>query len=278
MKKVTKINYKTTEVFYPSISDMMQDIKKLDNNNLCGAWALKMRGNYYTYGFNYFPNYEEAEAALIGGKWETGIAELNNAFTLENKNFEDRKRQKMFYDVVGYQASVPRYLQGLPTNMVNSRPVQKQEKVITIVKHIGYICDVTANQIIENSAKALTVLSQLEKRGVRCNLDVYSPAETSKGVGITRVRIKTASERLSIGKLAFPLANPDMLRRFVFLTRAANCQQNVWDIFDYSSGSTIYDISQNKKNLEAVGIQNCIFLNNFINSPETELRRNGVIK
>ena len=184
----------------------------------------------------------------------------------------------MFYDVVGYQASVPRYLQGLPTNMINNRPVQKQEKVITIIKHIGYLSDVTTAQIVENSAKALTVLSQLEKRGIRCNLDIYSPAETLKGIGIIRIRIKTASERLSIGKLAFPLANPDMLRRFVFLVRAANCQQNVWGIFNFSSGSTIYDISQNKKNLEAVGIQNCIFLNNFIDSPEQELRRNGMIK
>lgn len=284
MKKITKIEEDVTEIFYPSISDVMQDIKKLkdDGSQLYRATYRRETCSSNLYRFHYFDTYEEAEAALIGGKWETGIAQLNDAFTLENKNFEDRKRQKMFYDVVGYQASVPRYLQGLPTNMVNSRPIPKQEKVFTIVKHIGYLANVTTAEIIDNSAKALAILNQLEKRGIRCNLDVYSPVIDlyGYGKGVIRIRLKNANERLTIGKLAFPLANPDMLRRFIFGLRKMNAQSGAWEIFekDYGAGRTIEDVAENKRYLDAVGIKNCIFLNNHIESPETELRRNGLIK
>jgi len=279
MKKVTKISEKATEVFYPSLSDALQDINKYkdrtDDSHIRDM--LDKAKGYST--FYYFDTFSEAENALLKGDWELGKMALNNKFILENKNFEDRKKQKAFYDVVGFQASVPRYLQGLPTNMVNSRPVQKQEKTITIVKHIGYIGDVTAAEIIENSAKALTILNQIEKMGIRCNLDIYSPASDPVygNYGNIRIRIKNATERLAIGQLAFPLANPDMLRRFIFGLRGANRLEGVWDIFRYISRSE-YDIPTNKKFLEAVGIKNCIFLNNFIDSPEAELRRNGLIK
>lgn len=280
MKKITKISEKATEVFYPSISDAMREINKYKDRTDDGHIRdmLDKAKGYST--FYYFDTFPEAESALLKGDWELGKMALNNKFILENKNFEDRKRQKAFYDVVGFQASVPRYLQGLPTNMVNSHPVQKQEKTITIVKHIGYIGDVTAAEIIENSAKALTILNQIEKMGIRCNLDIYSPAsdpDVYGNYGNIRIRIKNATERLAIGQLAFPLANSDMLRRFIFGLRGANRLEGVWDIFRHYSRSE-YSVTTNKKFLEAVGIKNCIFLNNFIDSPEQELRRNGLIK
>lgn len=277
MKKITKISEKVTEVFYPSLSDVMQDVNKYkDRTDDAHIRDMLDKAKGYS-TFYYFDTFPEAESALLKGDWELGKMALNKSFVLENKNFEDRKRQKVFYDVVGFQASVPRYLQGLPTNMVNSRSVQKQEKTITIVKHIGYRAGVTVAEIIDNSAKALTILNQIEKMGIRCNLDIYSPASDDGQYGNIRIRIKNANERLTVGQLVFPLANPDMLRRFIFGLRGANRLEGVWDIFRYYSASE-YDIETNRKFLEAAGIKNCIFLNNFIDSPEQELRRNGLIK
>ena len=280
-KKVTAINNDTTEIFYPSIADVLRDIESAKKHK--NVFERSVFGAVAVGRFNYFDTFEEAEKAFKAGSWSTGIEKLNIAFGAEAKSLEDRKRQKMFYDVVGYQASVPRYLQGLPQNMINSKPVQKKERIITIVKHIGYLADVTADEIIQNSAKALAILNKIEQMGIRCNLDIYSPAEKN-GTGIIRIRIKNANERLSVGKLAFPLANPDMLRRYIFALRQENVRNGTWDKFNlcYGFGSgvgkTVYDVSTNKKNLKAVGVENCIFLNNFIKNPEEELRRNNLIK
>lgn len=277
MKKITMINNDTTEIFYPSITDVLKDIESAKKHK--NIFERSVFGSVAVGRFNCFGTFNEAEKALTAGTWQTGIEKLNVTFNAEVKSLEERKRQKMFYDVVGYQASVPRYLQGLPQNMINSKPVQKQERIITIVKHIGYLADVTADEIIQNSAKALAILNKIEQMGIRCNLDIYSPAERN-GTGIIRIRIKNANERLSVGKLAFPLANPDMLRRYIFALRQENVYNGIWDKFNlyYDIGKTIYNIETNKKNLKAVGVENCIFLNNFIKSPEEELRRNNLIK
>lgn len=277
MKKVTVIDEKATEVFYPSIADVLKEVDFVKQHREIN-WCRDIFGHGKR--FHYFNSFEEAEQAFKTGSWSTGIEKLNVAFGAEVKNLEERKRQKMFYDVVGYQASVPRYLQGLPQNMINSKPVQKKEKIITIVKHIGYLADITADEIIRNSAKALAILNKIEQMGIRCNLDIYSPAHKI-GTGIIRIRIKNANERLSIGKLAFPLANPDMLRRYIFALRQYNVYDKTWKKFELSQrsiGATEYDIEKNKEYLKAVKIDNCIFLNNFIDSPEAELRRNNLIK
>jgi hypothetical protein len=277
MKKVTVIDDKVTEIFYPSIVDVFKEIDFVKNHREIN-WCRDIFGCRRK--FHYFNNFDEAEQAFKAGSWNTGIEKLNAAFGAEVKNLEERKRQKMFYDIVGYQASVPRYLQGLPQNMINSKSIQKKEKVVTIVKHIGYLADVTADEIIKNSAKALAILNKIEQMGVRCNLDVYSPA-SENGTGIIRIRIKNANERLSIGKLAFPLANPDMLRRYVFALRQYNVYDETWNKFglgQWSIGASEYDIKKNREYLKAVKIDNCIFLNNFIDSPEAELRRNNLIK
>lgn len=277
MKKVTVIDDKATEIFYPSIADVLKEVGFVKNHR-----EINWCSNIFRYdkNFHYFSTFEEAEQAFTTGSWQTGIEKLNIAFSAEVKNLEEHKRQKMFYDVVGYQASVPRYLQGLPQNMINSKPIQKKEKIITIVKHIGYLADVTSDEIIRNSAKALAILNKIEQTGIRCNLDVYSPAREI-GTGIIRIRIKNANERLSIGKLAFPLANPDMLRRYIFALRQYNVYDETWKKFElsqWSIGASEYSVEKNKEYLKAVGIKNCIFLNNLIDSPETELKRNNLIK
>lgn len=277
MKKITVIDEDTTEIFYPSVADVLRDMESAKKHK--NIFERSVFGSVAVGRFNYFGKFEEAEKALTAGTWSTGIEKLNVAFGAEAKNLEERKRQKMFYDIVGYQASVPRYLQGLPQNMINSKPVQKKERIITIVKHVGYLADVTADEIISNSAKALAILNKVEQMGIRCNLDIYSPAKRN-GTGIIRIRIKNANERLSVGKLAFPLANPDMLRRCIFALRQENVYNGTWDKFRlyYGVGKTVYNIETNKKNLKAVGVENCIFLNNFIKTPGEELRRNNLIK
>ena len=148
-----------------------------------------------------------------------GDVELTKQLTdkLHNININKNKNTvKQNFDIVGFQASVPRYLQGIPTNMINNKIVQKQTKIITIYKSISYPGIFTTNKIIENSLKALQIVQQLEAQGYRVNLNVLIGTHTSNQNIIAVVRIKSANERMAISKMAFCLAHPSMLRRLYF--------------------------------------------------------------
>ena len=157
-------------------------------------------------------DYAEAEDLLLHG-WEHGVREIKNK--VEAKETGMSLKQKSVYDVVGFQASVPRYLQGIPTNMVNKTNIKQKNKVITINKNATYSWSVSANTIIEESVKVLQLINRLEKQGYRVNLNViYATCKTN--TCITKVRIKSSSQRLNIKQVAFPLCHPSMFRRIIF--------------------------------------------------------------
>ena len=162
-------------------------------------------------------SYEDAQNRLKHG--DKALAEkLTGTLKLE-KHAENMMVQKPTYGVAGYQASVPRYLQGIPTSMVTKKAVVQKQKVITITKNIGYTAIFSGQQIIDESIKAVKLINTIEAHGIRCNLYVTSIAkEGSTAIGF-RIKVKSANERTHMSKLAFPLANPSMLRRFAFRYR-----------------------------------------------------------
>jgi hypothetical protein len=174
------------------------------------------------------------------------------------------KRSK--FDVVGGNCSVPRYLQGIPTAMINKKSVMQKQKVITIVKHIGYLGNVSADKIMENSIKALQIVKKLEAQGYRVNLDVMSPAISANETAVCRVRIKSANERLNVSKVAFPMVHPDMLRRMVFRFREV-CPELKSRTWIGSMGSTIYDRAKVKSFLK----EGEYYLHNFIGDIDLEI-------
>lgn len=166
-------------------------------------------------GSKYFTGtdtFDEAMDLFING-WHTEAKLLNeklNAITMDSKT-----RDVMTYDVVGFQASVPRYLQGIPTNMVNKRKVQQKAKVCTIIKNISYSSSTDKKVIEEESTKVLHLVRTMEQKGMKVNLDIVYATKNTQAI-IIRVRIKSANERLNISKMAFPLVHPSMLRRLFF--------------------------------------------------------------
>lgn len=160
-------------------------------------------------------NYKEAKDLLESG-WTIKAEEITTEL---NKSKLTIETFKQFYDVVGFQASVPRYLQGIPTSMVNRKKVTKKKKVITLNSYISYSANVSAETITKNSIEALKVVQAFESQGYRVNLNIFFGSHTNsskKQIIILKVRIKSANERLNISKVAFPLVHPSMLRRIVF--------------------------------------------------------------
>lgn len=186
--------------------------------------------------------FEEAMELLKNG-WDDMAKKLEGKLRLATKSEVTKTSPRPQYAMAGYQACVPRYLQGVPESMIYSKRVPVKQKVITINKQVNYLADVSANQIIEESVKALTIIAKLEAQGYRVNLNAVTCSDSSYGgfTEITRTCIKKAGERLSVAKMAFPLVNPSMLRRIIFRYRETNPESSkLYPTY----GRTLYDASK----------------------------------
>ena len=160
-------------------------------------------------------SYEQAVEMFKNG-WQSKAEELTKKLKVIQNQVIDAQVQKVLFDVVGFQASVPRYLQGIPTNMVNKKLVPIKQKIVTINKDISYNCGVTTEQIVEASIQTLQLVKRIEAQGIRVYLNLIWGVKASGSNEIVKIRLKSANERVNISKLAFPLVHPSMLRRLCF--------------------------------------------------------------
>lgn len=168
-----------------------------------------------SWNFTKTETFEEATKLFKEG-WSDMATKLVQKLKVVENETQPTMKTKQTLGVAGYQAIVPLYLNGVPNNMVNKKMVPIKQKVITLTKSIDYSGMVSADQIVEESIKAMQIVKKLEAQGYRCNLNIaLGTKEPSKRFAI-KVRIKSANEKLNISKLAFPLVHPSMLRRLFF--------------------------------------------------------------
>ena len=205
--------------FYREFDSIHSFVEYIEGTPLNNVFKWSKLGSTDTTNYSWYTthNYEEAKNKLHYG--DKALSEKLTGILKVEKHSQNMLVQKPSYGVAGYQASVPRYLQGIPTNMIAKKSVVQKQKVITITKNIGYYGSFTGQEIIDEAIKAVQLINTIEAHGIRCNLYVSSIAAASGTAVGFRVKIKSANERLNISKLAFPLANPSMLRRFSFRYR-----------------------------------------------------------
>ena len=156
-------------------------------------------------------SFEEASELFRNG-WTIGAQNLTQKLKLAEANKEVQNTYKSILDVCGYQAIVPLYLNGVPNNMINKKIVPVKKKVITINKALSCSCSVSSETMMEESVKAFQIIKKIEATGIRVNLNLM----ISTGHVCVKIKLKSASERLNISKLAFPLVHPSMFRRLYF--------------------------------------------------------------
>ena len=211
--KLSKINsngYKVYMEEYNSISEFVQTINSRPQNP-----EIKSNiSEFGEYSFAGTHDYNEAENLLLHG-WVEESEKLNEMLKLKALK---EKSVKNTYDVAGFQCSVPRYLQGIPTNMINQKVVTKKQKVITITKNISYSAHVRKETIEEESVKVLQLVNNLEKQGYRVilNVTLISKSKKENIIICNKVRIKNANERLNLSKVSFPMVHSSYLRRIMF--------------------------------------------------------------
>lgn len=187
-----KNNMKT----YPGRSRDSQEVRA-DSNNWTGS-----------------KDYQEAQQLLVEG-WATEAKKLAKRVPAQTKSVASNKT-KPVYSVVGGQASVPRYLQGIPTNMIDKRQTPMKSKIIVINKDFSFPGMVSSTEILEEGVKALQIIQTLEGKGYRVKLNMAFATRDGNEICAIRVTVKKPEERFSLLKMAFPLAHPAMLRRIGF--------------------------------------------------------------
>jgi hypothetical protein len=211
-------NKKQRDVYimeFSSISELVNHCKTAEINRRVWSTQKSISANYE---FTMTRNYDEAVNLLLNG-YTQGAEKLNK--TLKLKKLQSKEVQRMTNDIVGFQPNVPRYLQGIPTNMINTKTVMKKERVVTLIKAVNYHGGIKPSQIMDDSVKFLQLVQAIEAKGIRVNIEVVSWVEyqgSSEEI-MMRVPIKKANERVNISKMSFPLTHPSMLRRIIFRSR-----------------------------------------------------------
>ena len=215
MKETTKTYGKNTS--YIREFDSLNEFESYITNtplNETFRWQ-KLSSTNGSYSFTQTQSYEEATKLLKDG-WSSMAQEITKKLNVIKNQVVNEHVQKILYDVVGFQASVPRYLQGIPTSMVNKKLVPVKQKVITLDKDISYNASIKTEQIIEASVQTLQLIKKIEAQGIRVNLNLVWGVAAGDTKEVAKVRLKSANERLNISKLSFPLVHPSMLRRLCF--------------------------------------------------------------
>lgn len=198
---------------FKSMNDFYDYIEKTPLNDVF-RW-VELSSVNGGYSFTHTNSFEESVNLFKNG-WDQMAKKMEQKLKIALKDISPKTTKRSNYDVTGFQASVPRYLQGIPTNMINKKTVVQKQKVITLNKDISYPGYTSTEEILEYSMNALMIIHKLESQGYRVNLNIILGSKNENENAFIKIRIKSANERLNISKLAFPLVNPSMLRRLLF--------------------------------------------------------------
>lgn len=212
--RTSRCNY--TKVSFNSINDLMNFIKNTPYTPEGKTWNSSVDTSERAARFTKTDSFEEATDLLYHG-WESGAKLLTTKLNAINSS--PVAKNKTIYDVAGFQCSVPRYLQGIPTNMIQNKRIAVKTKVANVVKNFAYASTVKAEMIEEESVKFLEMVQNMEQSGTRCNVFVTIPfylTYSAKNIVCIDVKIKDSTQRMNIKQMAFPLMHPSMLRRIIF--------------------------------------------------------------
>lgn len=169
-------------------------------------------------GFTGTSSYKEAEELLKYGDQDTFeyIKKQQREMNIEKLMGNVINKPKSFNNIVGYQANVPLFLNGVPKNMIDSEKRKTDFKILNIYLDVCASSWVSSNDIRKAGSVYATVIDILEKYGYRINLYAGDVSECNGEKVMSVCRIKTDREPLNLKKMSFPIANPSFLRRIGF--------------------------------------------------------------
>lgn len=244
--------------FFKSMNDLVNIVENHRSTDYLDASEDKDFTNWYK------TNDMDEALDLYKYGWSEGTKELNQKIKLYNYKMEFKNE----YSMVGSHVSVPRYLNGHPQSMIRRTQIERKDNVINLVRFSSILGEISGNRLVEEGAKFVALVQNLEAQGYRCNVDVVFASDRSyNDYHFVRVRIKSSNERLNIAKMSFPMCHPSMFRRFIFKLRWI--EYGTCDNFrSWNMSGEGYLFEQLKKRVKPFLDKNDYLVPIFIDDPE----------
>lgn len=198
---------------YNSISEFLKYIKNnpvKQGRTRADSQATDMTSWYGT------GTYEEAVELLHKGCPDIA-KRLEGTLKQDGKKSSNQNvRNVAINSVAGFQASVPRFLNGMPDSMINTKRVVHKEKVVNVIKQVSFLAGTSKQEVEDVALECLEFIQDIERKGQRVNLWIIRGNRCDGQDNACMVKIKGANERLNVSKVAFPIAHVSMLRRLMF--------------------------------------------------------------
>lgn len=202
---------------FSSISEFVDYIEKAETNAVFTRNNRELDSKSTSRSYSSWAgtkSFEEAKEIMASG-WTEEAKKISKSLPVSTVSSNIKKSRPTF-GVVGGTPSVPRYLQGIPTNMIDRKPEVQKNKIISITRDISFSAMVDPEVIRAEGIKALQVIQLLENKGFRVKLNIGWAVTNERETLAFRVTVKKPEERMAISKIAFPIAHPSFLRRLAF--------------------------------------------------------------
>lgn len=161
-------------------------------------------------------SYEEA-MDLIRNGWTEPLAQIKKGVEKGFKSNGTLEKSRPQTGIVGYAPCVPNAILGLPNSMIMTEKTASKVKAVTILFCLSVNASVDEEDILKSGILVLNIINDLELQGYRVKLDVeFFSSRQGNDICSARVNVKDWRQPMDLKKLAFPIANPSMFRRFGF--------------------------------------------------------------
>lgn len=242
---------------FASINEMLRTIESRNNNSVMND---RHSSFYNDYSFTGTHSYDEAIELFRNGDKDKYYQINQGLRTSNDSKTALLPRRQVRNGVVGYAPNVPNAIMGLPNSMIYTEKVNMKSKTVSILYSICGNCGVKSHTFIRCGIALLNAVNALELSGYRVEIKILffnAVGSNEKTRGL--VTVKRYNEHLDLLKMAFPLANPSMFRRFGF--KWIETQPELTDGYyngGYGSDNSDEDLSEgNTIYLTLNRIQNC---------------------
>ena len=173
---------------------------------------------------------------MANSGWLEGMNEIKK-ISVELSEVVSSKIERWIpeYAFAGNIIDVGMFLSSSPEYFITKTPTEQQVsgKIVSIVCSISFSAAIKSEVIIQRGAMICALVDALEMSGYRCEIIINETSTSFNGKFEIDLCLKKGHQSLNIAELAFCLAHPSMLRRFMFSV----AELYDWADFAYAYGT-----------------------------------------
>ena len=170
-------------------------------------------------------SYSEADTLLLSG-YTDGASKIQSE-CIRISQMPEVRTLRFTRRVAGFLPIVPLLLSGNPNCMLSRSKVVRQPSILRVYINVVVGASHSVDEIANAGAKILTAIREIEKRGIRIELNVgligaiYQHVKNNVFYGDCNlysvfVRIKKSASPLNVLRAAYPIMHASFLRRHYF--------------------------------------------------------------